>query len=141
MVLALVHDGTASTLLATLPKKLGFVHIFCRGTYLKFLLGIEFPEPRAAAFDFSSSVLVSAHVPQFYNRTDLTNVLYSLILVRCLVLSALCHICSILFNAVFDRCFPCSMSSLLPSSEPTFFDVFHSSECFFLLRCTPFCLH
>ena len=86
--------------------------------------------------NFSSSVLVSAHVPQLYSRTDLTKVLYSLILVRCLVLSALCHICSILFNAMFDRCFLCSMSSLLPSSERTFFDVFHSSECFLTEVCS-----
>ena len=32
----------------------GLFTFFCRGTYLKFLLGIEFPEPCAAAFDGKS---------------------------------------------------------------------------------------
>ena len=77
----LKHDRTASTLLATLSKKLGFLHIFCRGTYLKFLLGIKFPEPCAAAFDGKSP----AFLPLFWSVPMCRNCITELTSLRCYI--------------------------------------------------------
>ena len=80
-----MHDRTASILLATLPKKLGFVHIFCRGTYLKFLLGIEFPEPCAAAFDGKSQTFLRL----FWSVPMCRNCITELNSLRCYIAYAL----------------------------------------------------
>ena len=93
-----------------------------------FMLSILLSCLRWNALSFSSSVWVSAHVPQLYRSMDLTSALYRWIFVNVFNLLPRVHRWFSLFRARDESCFLLSTSCESPMSDPTFLTFFHCSS-------------